>query len=551
MRILLLTICLFLSFPVFTQTVEKLQVHFDKSFYVSGEDVWYKIYFENEPATIQSKVVRVEWLSPKGEIILQQKLKVENNFAIGDLAIPYDWSEGNYLFRAYTLWGLNFGDQQYFQQIIPVYNLLETPKTIEQPVEKQPIKQVDNSSKDNLQIELTINNSSYKKRDFVDLNIELKDANGNPVTGHISISVLDGNYMEAIDDAGIELQVSNKASTFNKKFEAEKGLLLNGQLVDKGGKPLDTRFLSIFFPNTKSFESTSISKGQLTIPIPEFKGEQPIQFFDMNPFHEPIPQLTLTEIPWNPSYKGEVLQRSKSVANYLFLLSKFRQYREVFKLKNADYGPKFSFDKNTWTPDKAWSMEKYTGLSDLASFAAEIIAAGRVVGKGNQRSIRVQYGEKSIFNKLSPWYLVNGWLTEDEGTTLKIPFREIETVALFNTKKSIAKQLDPSMVSRGMLVINTKDGKTPDELIKKPNNLTISGYYPTRQFPDVAITDKQIPDLRPVIYWNPTIATTVNGTAIIRFKTSDSIGTHWISVVGQGANGEIVSTKLGYEVTAE
>ena len=551
MRVLLLNICLFLYFPVFTQTAEKLQVHFDKPFYVSGEDAWYKIYFENEPATIQSKVVRVEWLSPDGAVILQQKLKVENNFAVGDLAIPYDWSEGNYLFRAYTLWGLNFGDQQYFQQIIPVYNLLETPKAAEQSIEKQPIKQTDNSSKGNLQIDITTNTANYKKRDFVDLNIELKDANGNPIAGHISIAVLDGNYMGEIEGTEIKSEETSTSSTFNQKFEAEKGLVLNGQLVDKTGKPLDTRFLSIFFPNTKSFERTSISKGKLTIPIPEFKGEQPIQFFDMNPFHEPIPQLKLTEIAWNPSYRGQLLQRSKSVANYLFLLSKFRQYREVFKLKNADYGPKFSFLKNNWEPDKDWTMEKYTGLSDLASFAAEIIAAGRVVGKGKDRSIRLQYGEKSIYNKLSPWYLVNGWLTEDEVTALKIPFREIEKVELFNTKKSIASQLDPSMVSRGMLTINTKDGKTPNELIKKPNNLTISGYYPTRQFPNIGIIDNNVPDLRPVIYWNPTIATTVNGTAKICFKTSDSIGTHWISVVGQGANGEIVTTKLGYEVTVE
>ena len=33
------------------QKAEILYTHFDKPFYVSGEDVWYKVYFKNKMAT--------------------------------------------------------------------------------------------------------------------------------------------------------------------------------------------------------------------------------------------------------------------------------------------------------------------------------------------------------------------------------------------------------------------------------------------------------------------------------------------------------------------
>ena len=42
-----------------------------------------------------------------------------------------------------------------------------------------------------------------------------------------------------------------------------------------------------------------------------------------------------------------------------------------------------------------------------------------------------------------------------------------------NSKERIAQQLDASMVSRGLITITTKDGKTPDTILKKVNNQTI------------------------------------------------------------------------------
>ena len=125
-------LCLFSSITNLTaQKAEPLIVHFDKNFYVAGEDIWYKIYFPNAIPKVESGVVHVEWLSPQGSIIEQQKLPIKANYAIGDLAIPYDWKEGNYLCRVYTLAGLN-EQNPYFQRVVPIFNLAETPAEIDE-----------------------------------------------------------------------------------------------------------------------------------------------------------------------------------------------------------------------------------------------------------------------------------------------------------------------------------------------------------------------------------------------------------------------------------
>ena len=306
--------------------------------------------------------------------------------------------------------------------------------------------------------------------------------------------------------------------------------------------------LDLYFPYLKSFEQTTVSSGSVFLPIPGFEGKQAVQYFDMNPFHEPTPRIEMEDFMLEIPYQGKALIRSERAADYLFLLSKYRQYQEAFNLAAPDYGGRADISKPAWQPDKVWGMEKYTALSDLASFAAEIIAQGRVIRKGTQPSIRLQYAEKSIYNSLSPWYMVNGWLTEDENTVLKIPFREIEKVEMYNSKNSITKYLDPSMVSRGLLTISTASGKTPEELIKKPNNLELQGFYPQRKFPQNISEDESSPDLRPLIYWNPLVRIRPDGKGEVKFATSDGIGKCRIRIRASDKNGRLGESLLEYEV---
>ncbi len=548
----MLLLCL-TALELTAQTREPIQVHFDKPFYVAGEDAWYKLYFQIAATEMQSKVARVEWIAPNGRMIAQQKLSITDNYAIGDMAIPYNWQEGNYLFRAYTLWDLNFGETASFQQVIPIYNLQETPKVaIEKKVVIDAIPVTEKESP--LKISLTTNQVAYHKRNEIALTIKMTDQSGQPISGQFSVSVVDGNYFSSqmmLQEHTFLPQKQKAQTTFSETYQAEQSLVLRGELKDEKGALVDTRFLSLFFPNQRTFKQTGINKGLLNLPIAKFAGTQPIQIFDMNPFHVPIPTVSLINYQLKNTFVAKPLVRSTGIANYLFLLSKYRQYRETFQQENPDYGMVKGVTKLKWEADQSYSMDQYKGLSDLASFVKEVIPDGRVVNEKGGKSIRLRYAEKRLFNRLPPWYLVNGWLTDDEALVLKLPFREIEQIDIFNSKKRIGQYLDGSMISRGLMAITTKNGKTPDQLIKKSNNLTITGYYPIRQFPNVGILDEHIPDFRPLIYWNPTIITKASGATKIRFKTSDSIGTHWINVVGQATNGEIVTTQLGYKVTVE
>ena len=81
-----------------TDLQEKLYVHTDKSFYLTGELLWFKIY-NTDGATNKlldlSKVVYVELLDNKQIPVLQAKIAMNGGTGNGSFYIPFSLSNGN------------------------------------------------------------------------------------------------------------------------------------------------------------------------------------------------------------------------------------------------------------------------------------------------------------------------------------------------------------------------------------------------------------------------------------------------------------------------
>lgn len=120
------------SFNLYKQNAlqEKIFVHTDKSTYLPGEIIWFKIYCVDgnfhRPLDL-SKVVYVEVLDNNQSPVAQAKIAVNNGVGDGSLYIPVTLSNGNYKFRAYTNWMKNFDADYYFEKMITLVNPLKSP----------------------------------------------------------------------------------------------------------------------------------------------------------------------------------------------------------------------------------------------------------------------------------------------------------------------------------------------------------------------------------------------------------------------------------------
>lgn len=105
---------------------EKIYIHFDKVFYNSGENIWYKIYLVNaisNTAETLSKVVYVDLIDPNNIIIDSKTIKVTEGSEKGDFKLPIDIIDGAYTVRAYTNFMRNFDDSYFFRKTIYVNSL--------------------------------------------------------------------------------------------------------------------------------------------------------------------------------------------------------------------------------------------------------------------------------------------------------------------------------------------------------------------------------------------------------------------------------------------
>lgn len=115
---------------------EKVYLQFDNTAYFQGDDIWFKAFIvkSSNLDRTDSGVLYVELLSPYGEVLQQQKLKIVSGQADGRIQLFETYTEhakdlqklslypsGYYEIRAYTQYMMNFDPGIIFSRVLPVY----------------------------------------------------------------------------------------------------------------------------------------------------------------------------------------------------------------------------------------------------------------------------------------------------------------------------------------------------------------------------------------------------------------------------------------------
>ena len=104
---------------------EKLFVHINKSFYTTGENVWFKLYCtdakDNKPLGL-SKVAYVELIDEHKTAVVQTMIALNDGTGGGSFYLPFTLGNGIYKVRAYTSWMKNFDAAYFYESTITVLN---------------------------------------------------------------------------------------------------------------------------------------------------------------------------------------------------------------------------------------------------------------------------------------------------------------------------------------------------------------------------------------------------------------------------------------------
>lgn len=115
----------FLSYQA-KRPIEKVFLHFDKPYYATGEDIWFKAYLVDglhlSLDSSISRVMYVELMNADHKIVERHTLPIPEGIANGDFHIPDTIPQGNYLIRAYTNYMKNVGEDFFFKKEISIFD---------------------------------------------------------------------------------------------------------------------------------------------------------------------------------------------------------------------------------------------------------------------------------------------------------------------------------------------------------------------------------------------------------------------------------------------
>jgi len=531
---------------------DKIFVHLDNSFYVSGETIHYKIYFLNKEK-IESKVVHVELIGANDSISLDQINLVTNNTASGKFKLPISFKEGNYLFRCYTLWNINFGHEYIFYKEIPIYNESLTGNPVDQNIDHYKKDSLLYSANGYGQINIEImNDGPVYTGDSVYLKVSVKDN----ASASFSVSVFDLNLVKPMnldeyDNCLSDLKKGND-SEIEIRYNPEKSILIQGKVLEQGtDEPITSSVLSVFNVHDVNFTRIKSKKGDFSFELPLFNGTASLQVINMNPYQEKVPvvitRTIISDIKNQPTFP-HVAERTEEVQKYLYFSKLRRHIDEVFYQNPIDSLHLMTNQYLQFEPDKSYDMEKYRYIKNMEDFIRQAVSNATTYKEEDTRKLKLFNNETKKYFMTKPWLLVDNYFVFDDSLVYNIPFNQLKRIDIFNTNQSIFKYFEPIMVQGGIIAVYTKNNFLSNHVGASPNMLMINGLpLDNNENYDDSFTGA--PDLEPIIFWEPDLSNEGGDSVHLSFQTSDITGACMIQVMGLGADGQLIEGNMVYQVS--
>lgn len=174
--------------------VEKIHLHFDRSYYSAGDTIWFKSYLvdRSNQLTEHSQVLHVDLLDGSGTTLQSLKVPLVAGLGWGDIPLDRELPSGPYLVIAYTNWLRNFGEEFFFRKTLQISDVA--------------IKQVVASSRVVRMGDELMAQVSYKGLDGLPLaqskvSYSMEGKDGKPVKGQLETDA-NGLLKIPVSDAG-------------------------------------------------------------------------------------------------------------------------------------------------------------------------------------------------------------------------------------------------------------------------------------------------------------------------------------------------------------
>ncbi len=546
---------------------EKVFVHFNTSFLLTGDYLYYKIYClntKNDNLSTFSKIAYVELIGTNKIPIFRHKIKLMSGLGQGDVFIPKSIPSGNYKLIAYTQWMRNVDKNYFFQNDISIINpFQQNQKAILRTNDSTVIRQItinkekiDNKSiiaSSNNYIELKLASHFFSNREKVSLKINsLKD---NASYGNYSISVRKNDTIQIPN----RLTTNTYMSLYLRKLKSSiknnsiylpelRGELLIGKVFFKGTqkpaanvkialsisgkeylfKIANTNDSGTFYINLeREYESTNATVQVISDNRENFEiilnQQTPLDYNN----------LSFNNFRITPKSRGLITERS--IYNQIE-----NAYISVKSDSINSIEPLIPFyDAKKYIE---YTLDDYTRFSTIKETIVEVIDFVTIRRTKEGDTFHVISYNPNTESNLLPLVIVDGLLIQNHKELIDYDARKVKKVSVVRDKYIYGSHIFEGVVSIETIDGNYKSTQTGDYIknIELFKPLITKSYF--NQIYNNSKKSERIPDFRNQLLWKPNFRVDKK-EMIITFFTSDNNGDYEICLEGFTNEGKSISLR--------
>lgn len=541
MRKIIFILSFFFSFSFLK--AEKLHVHFDKGFYVSGEVMQFAIFFPKKWHD-QEFALKVLLLDNKGQLKDYQFLQSKGQASTSSyFKLSYDLPSANHIF---LIQGFDKQSKKIIQLgnvQIPIYNDLlpiEENPSQSNPISKTPIENTIN-------IQLDMGNTTVQKRQEIKPTFLANNSNGQALAVNWSMTITDIKLTKGFENF-FSLSLPKEEYILSNEFFYE------GRVESPNGTAIQANVLGAYTSlYQKMYFAKSDALGKMVLRLPPFEGEQAIQIFAHYTEHEgliftPLEKYALPFQVRPISYPSEIIAYLESSRQRKKINQLFRKEDFALKTQNLD------IELPYWEPDAVYDFQKYDPFKSLEQFFREHLTPLRFKKEKEKDDLpfyAAMYNpEKRNTNKYfpdKPVFIIDGKITKDGNYVAGLDFMAIKQVDLFFDPKKLHRYFN-LIGNNGLTIIQSYDG-TLQVPSREESNIRMVKGTPLEQV-EFSVKDlsTEIPYFTSQLFWQTQHDGMESSPTQINYIQSDDKSEFQIDLIVQDTEGNIGRKQISYTV---
>ncbi|WP_190809451.1 hypothetical protein [Flagellimonas sp. S3867] len=549
---------------------ERIYLHFNDTFLLSGEYLYYKIYCldaQNGTQSAISKIAYVQLVGSDGQIVFKHKVKLSSGQGQGEFFIPTATPSGSYKLIGYTQWMRNMGQEDFFYADIAIVNpyqeldrtillseVIQSADSIAPiPKGKTPMANLSKQSGRDY-VQMVLSKKIYHKRELV--NLEIRGDHQPLVKGNFSLSVRKLDSLHRFSPPNPEQVKLNTKEGLNKTKPGDyiflpelRGELITGTVVSKEeGIPQPNQKIAISLSKNYPVIKTAITdtNGRFFVNIDEAdrNSEAQVLILEDN-FNNK--RITIDESdPINYSdLTFKKLKISAEMAKTILKRSVHNQIESAYFHKRMDS----TLTQNTENEflnnlEETYILNDYQRFSTLKETIVEILDNVWIKKEKDNHKIQIR-GTESFFvaSNEVPLVFVDGFFVQDINSLMEYDVKKIERIAVSRNKYYVGPQ-----VYHGILSISISDQNFRPSENESIHSETLMAPLPKKRYffqgygAGVTEVQRKYPDFRYQLLWQPNLRVEEDRTHI-KFYTSDNVGDFEIVLQGFTLDGIPVSLR--------